>query len=136
MKIPNTGKLNERMMMQILEEMIAHSQFCWSGDNTLPATEIAIDRVSALAEEEENVERLVIVITDANFGRYRISSEEVSRTMRKSHYVNTHMVQVAGLRDEAEEFARKLPVGRAHICKASSDLPSILRQILTSSMEL
>ena len=135
-EIPNTGKLNERMMMQILEEMIAHSQFCWSGDNTLPATEIAIDRASTLAEEEENVERLVIVITDANFGRYRISSEEVSRAMRKSPHVNTHMVMIAGLRDEAEEFARELPVGKAHICRASSDLPSILRQILTSSMEL
>ena len=79
---------------------------------------------------------MVIVITDANFGRYRISSEEVSRTMRKSPYVNAHMVMIAGLRDEAEEFARELPIGKAHICKASSDLPSILRQILTSSMEI
>ena len=103
------------MMMQLLEEMIAHSQFCWSGDNTLPATEIAIDRVASLAEEDENVERLVIVITDANFNRYRISSDEVSRTMRKLPHVNTHMVMIAGLRDEAEEFARELPVGKAHV---------------------
>ena len=114
-KIPKTGKLNEKMMMQLLEEMIAHSQFCWSGDNTLPATEIAIDRVASLAEEDENVERLVIVITDANFNRYRISSDEVSRTMRKLPHVNTHMVMIAGLRDEAEEFARELPVGKAHV---------------------
>ena len=114
-KIPKTGKLNEKMMMQLLEEMIAHSQFCWSGDNTLPAPEIAIDRVASLAEEDENVERLVIVITDANFNRYRISSDEVSRTMRKLPHVNTHMVMIAGLRDEAEEFARELPVGKAHV---------------------
>ena len=77
----------------------------------VPATEIAIDRVA----EDENVERLVIVITDANFNRYRISSDEVSRTMRKLPHVNTHMVMIAGLRDEAEEFARELPVGKAHV---------------------
>ena len=43
--------------------------------------------------------------------------------MRKSFC--EYMVMIAGLRDEAEEFARELPIGKAIFGKASSDLPSI-----------
>ncbi len=45
------------------------------------------------------------------------------------------MILIASLRDEAESVARALPLGYAHLCSESSDLPSILRSILVSSFD-
>ena len=36
---------NEKERLEVLQECVAHSQFCWSGDNTLPATERAVREV-------------------------------------------------------------------------------------------
>jgi hypothetical protein len=75
------------------------------------------------------------VLSDANFRRYGIDPAELSKIMRRSDRVQVHMVLIASLRDEAEEVAKALPLGFAHLCQESSDLPSILRRILESSFE-
>lgn len=87
------------------------------------------------AEEGDNTQRMVIVLSDANFDRYGIDPADVSRIMRKSDKVKVHMILIASLRDEAENVAKALPLGSAHLCSESSDLPSILRRILVSSFE-
>lgn len=133
-RIPR-GVLNERDKMSVMEKMVAHAQFCMSGDHTLQATEIAIDRALQGAEEGDNTQRMVIVLSDANFDRYDIDPADVSRIMRKSDKVKVHMILIASLRDEAESVARALPLGYAHLCSESSDLPSILRSILVSSFD-
>jgi hypothetical protein len=68
--------------------MVAHSQFCFSGDNTLTATARAIKRVlrpaSGTAGEArpgtdgDRTARLVVVVSDANFARYGIDPQQVS----------------------------------------------------------
>jgi hypothetical protein len=91
--------------MRVLETMIAHSQFCFSGDNTLPVIGVfnswayirltcnhlflptllhqaigaAIDRVTQISLQSlevggeggdaESEDKLVIVVSDANFKR-------------------------------------------------------------------
>ena len=42
------------------------------------------------------------------------------------------MILIAGLGDEAERVAAALPLGYAHLCTESADLPAILKKILTS----
>jgi hypothetical protein len=42
------------------------------------------------------------------------------------------MILIAGLGDEAESVAAALPLGYAHLCTESADLPAILKKILTS----
>lgn len=133
-RIPR-GILNERDKMSTMEKMVAHSQFCHPGDHTLQATDIAIKRVLEGAEEGDNTQRMVIVLSDANFDRYGIDPADVSKVMRKSDKVKVHMILIAGLRDEAESVARALPLGYAHLCNESSDLPAILRRILVSSFD-
>jgi hypothetical protein len=133
-RIPR-GILNEKDKMTTMEKMVAHAQFCMAGDHTLQATEIAIQRVLQGAEEGDNTQRMVIVLSDANFERYGIDPADVSRIMRKSDKVKVHIILIASLRDEAENVARALPLGYAHLCSESSDLPSILRRILVSSFE-
>ena len=47
---------NESDRLRVLREMHAHSQFCYSGDHTLQATQKAID---TLAQMEDSDERCV-----------------------------------------------------------------------------
>eukprot|EP00428_Durinskia_dybowskii_P062357 CAMPEP_0170375242 /NCGR_PEP_ID=MMETSP0117_2-20130122/11058_1 /TAXON_ID=400756 /ORGANISM="Durinskia baltica, Strain CSIRO CS-38" /LENGTH=1559 /DNA_ID=CAMNT_0010630307 /DNA_START=124 /DNA_END=4803 /DNA_ORIENTATION=+ len=129
------GVLNERDKMGVMEKMVAHSQFCMPGDHTLQATEIAVSRALAGAEDGDNIQRIVIVLSDANFDRYGISPVDLSRIMRQSDKVKVHMVLIASLGSEAEDVARQLPLGYAHLCSESSDLPAILRKILVSSFD-
>ena len=49
--------------------------------------------------------------------------------------VRVHVVLVASLRDEAASVAAQLPVGRAHLCLESADLPAIVKRILTEEMD-
>ena len=133
---PPPGPFNENEKMAILERMIAHSQFCFPGDNTLSATEIAINRCAKSAVEGDGIERLVIVISDANFRRYQIDPHYVSQIMRSNPNVSVHMILIAGLRDEAEKVAEALPLGRAHLCLESSNLPAILKKILNSNLNM
>lgn len=133
-RIPR-GVLNERDKMSVLEKMVAHSQFCLPGDHTLQAAEVAVDRALQGAEDGDNTQRIVIVLSDANFHRYGIEPADLSRVMRKSDRVKVHMILIASLGDEAEEVAKQLPLGYAHLCSESADLPAILRKILVSSFE-
>ena len=101
----------------------------------MEALELAIDQMSQIDAEDENLERLVIVISDANFRRYNIDPLDVSDILRKSPGVKAHFIMIGSLADEATEIISELPVGKAHSCMSSSDLPAILRSILTASLE-
>lgn len=57
---------NEAERLKILKTMIAHSQFCSSGDHTFEATKYAIQD---LAKEEAD-DHIVIVLSDANVSLY------------------------------------------------------------------
>ena len=85
--------------------MVAHSQFCMSGDNTLEAASMAIKNIietssspssSSSLEETENQRsftdlilttiiksfyRYVFILTDANFRRYGIHSSDILRVI-------------------------------------------------------
>ena len=58
---------NEQERMRILQTMIAHSQYCQSGDNTLEAIGRAIQDIS---KDESDDESIVIGVSDANLARY------------------------------------------------------------------
>lgn len=79
--------------------MHAHSQFCWSGDNTLNATSTAIAAVVSDSTGAE--ESFVIVLSDANFSRYRISPVEYGRLLLSDPHVNVFAVFIGSLGDEA-----------------------------------
>ena len=132
---PKKGALTEKDEMAILETMIAHSQFCLSGDNTLGAIETAVDRVAArggLSGDKD--EKLVIVVSDANFRRYGISSNHLKEVMQKDPSVAVHLILIASLRDEAREMTSRLPPGSCHVCFDNAQLPTVIRKILTADM--
>ncbi|CAH2048800.1 unnamed protein product, partial [Iphiclides podalirius] len=121
---------NEKQRLQIIRTMHAHAQFCWSGDNTLPATKHAIE---ALAAEEAD-EALVLVLSDANLRRYGIMPESLGAALTADRRVQAHVIFIGSLGDEANTLLRRLPAGHAHVCMDVASLPHILQQIFASSL--
>ena len=66
--------------------MVAHSQYCEAGDHTLGAIDAAVARVAARAlphaADADAEERVVVVVSDANFRRYGITPGDLNEAMR------------------------------------------------------
>lgn len=73
--------------------------------------------------------------SDANFDRYGISVSDLARIMNNARDkgIQVHFILIASFGQEASDIASQLPVGQAHICHESTDLPAVFRNILTSS---
>ncbi|XP_013145286.1 PREDICTED: von Willebrand factor A domain-containing protein 8 [Papilio polytes] len=121
---------NEKQRLQIIRTMHAHAQFCWSGDNTLPAAKHAI---AALADEDAD-EAIVIILSDANLRRYGIPPESLGAILTSEPRVQAHVIFIGSLGDEANTLLRRLPSGHAHVCMEVASLPHILQQIFASSL--
>lgn len=121
---------DEKQRLQIIRTMHAHSQFCWSGDNTLPATQHAIETLA----EEETDESIVLVLSDANLKRYGIKPESLGAILTSDSRVQAHVIFIGSIGDEANALLRRLPVGHAHVCMEVSRLPQIMQQIFASSL--
>ena len=81
-------------------------------------------------------EKIVIVVSDANFRRYGISAKDLKEAMEKDSTVVVHLILIASLRDEAREITARLPAGRVHICFDNTELPMVIRKILTANTEI
>ena len=78
--------------------MHAHSQFCWSGDHTLEATQLG---VSSIATEDYD-EAIVIVLSDANLQRYGIHPSKLANALTANEKVSAYVIFIGGLGDQAE----------------------------------
>ena len=131
---------NEADRMNILSRMVAHAQYCMSGDNTLKATESAIERSLMDIQthaSHDSIEYYTIIISDANFQRYSISPNTLASIMTKYSNISNgiHMILLASMDNEASYIIKELPVGHGHVCLHTSDLPNILKDILTSAIQ-
>lgn len=121
---------NNKERLDIIRVMHAHSQYCWSGDNTLEATEHAI---TTLAEEDSD-ESIVVILSDANLQRYGISPTKLANTLMGQEKVSAYAIFIGGLGDQAERLTKSLPAGRGFVCTDLSKLPQILKQIFSASV--
>ncbi|KAF5299279.1 hypothetical protein FQA39_LY02452 [Lamprigera yunnana] len=128
--IKNDPPKNNKDRLNVLKTMYAHSQFCFSGDNTLEATELAINSLS----KEDCDEAIVVILSDANLQRYGIHPSNLSKVLTSSDKVNGYVVFIGSLGDQAERLTQSLPMGRSFICTDVSTLPHILKQIFSSSV--
>ncbi|KAL3279620.1 hypothetical protein HHI36_017125 [Cryptolaemus montrouzieri] len=121
---------NNKERLDVIRTMHAHSQYCWAGDHTLPATEWA---VKSLAEEDCD-EAILIMLSDANLQRYGIPPSKLADALSSSAKVSAYAVFIGSLGNQAEVLTEKLPAGRSFICNDVSELPQILKQIFSSSL--
>ncbi|KAG7353031.1 ATPase AAA [Nitzschia inconspicua] len=121
---------NEMDRMRVLQSMLAHSQYCMSGDFTMEAIGNAIDKVAGFGDEDGTV----ICLSDANLARYGIDPRQLGNVIQAGNMrgVNAYVVFIASFGEEAQNIKRALPAGRGYICMETSDLPKIVRDILTS----
>lgn len=126
----STPPENETERMKVLQTMLAHSQYCMSGDFTLDAIGHAIDNVSSSGGDEGTV----ICISDANLARYGIDPGQLGKAIGSGSQrrVNAYIIFIASFGEEANVIKRSLPIGTGHICMETSELPRIVRDILTS----
>lgn len=128
-----TGKApkNEAERLQVLHTLVAHSQFCSSGDHTFEATRQAI---KDLAKEEAD-DYFVVVLSDANFDRYGLSPRNFSRIMTDTDKkVNVFCLFIGTLGNQAIHLKNNLPANKAFICMNTNDIPKIMQQIFQSAM--
>ncbi|KAI8616388.1 AAA domain-containing protein [Chytriomyces sp. MP71] len=124
----NTPPKNELERLRVLQAMSAHSQYCWSGDNTVSSTRRAIQDV-ALDEADEH---FVIILSDANLRRYGITAQEVSLVLESDPKVQAAIVFIGSLGDEAQRLVNALPRGKAFLALDTSKIPSIIKELFAS----
>lgn len=121
---------NEKEMYQVILKMSNHASFCLSGDNTLNATIGAIKSV----KDEDADDYFVLVLSDANLAQYNISTESISKALTIDATVNSYMIFIGSIQDQAELIMRSAPK-HTYSCLQTRDLSRILKDILTRSLE-
>ncbi|GFO45308.1 von Willebrand factor a domain-containing protein 8-like [Plakobranchus ocellatus] len=135
---------NNRERLNTLKLMLAHSQFCISGDHTLEAASHHTRELAAEEERgEEADERFLLLLSDANFDRYGISPQRLGQILTggggaggagDGSEVNAYAIFVGSLGDQAVRLNKQLPSGHSYVCMDTKNLPLILQQIFTSGM--
>lgn len=131
--------------LKVLERMVAHSQFCDSGDATLPATRKAIADVLRRRREHSDdddpglrhgghrataARALVVALTDANFRRYGIDPRDWARDLSAEANVEGYAIMVGSIGNEADLVSSSLPNGRGHVAMDADDLPLVFTRVL------
>jgi len=121
---------NRKERLQILQQMMAHSQYCWSGDHTIEAAEKAVKEVV----KEEADEYFVCLVSDANLRRYHIDPRELGHLLSADERVQGFAIFIASLWNDAERIRKEMPPGRAFVCLDTASIPSTFNAIMRSSI--
>ena len=89
---------NNKERLDIMKQMHAHAQYCWSGDHTLEATDLAISRIT----EQEADDYFVVVLSDANLERYGIPAEAFGKALTSDARVNAFAIFIGSLGNQAD----------------------------------
>ncbi|KAF9011991.1 AAA domain-containing protein [Cyathus striatus] len=114
---------------KVVEKMYMIPQYAFAGDYTVEAIAKGVSDVGKYDADDWHV----IAITDANFGRYGITSEELMRSMKRDQKVNTALICI-GEGAEATWVTKSLP-GRAYRVMNTGDIPAVLRSILSTMID-
>ena len=129
--VPGHPPEDRAEQLGILQKMVAHTQFCMSGDSTFEAAEMAIQEVAA----QDSDEAFVFVVSDANLQRYGLSPHELGAILTSEPKVNACAIFIASLADEAARIEAALPPGTGHICFDTAELPQLFRQLFQSHFD-
>ncbi|KAF8624743.1 hypothetical protein AX17_007074 [Amanita inopinata Kibby_2008] len=114
---------------KIVEKMMMIPQYAFAGDFTVEAIITGVTEVAKYDADDW----FVIAITDANFQRYGISPEEITRAMKRDPKVNAALICI-GEGAEAKWVTEKFP-GRGFLVRNAAEIPVVLRSILSTMIE-
>lgn len=122
---------DRKARLGVLQKMLAHSQFCMSGDHTVEAVDEAMHQIRS----EPADDYFVVVVSDANLDRYRISPRVLGAKLIQDPQVKSHMIFIASFSDEAERILDQLPPGRGSVCLDTSKLPQLFKKMFQSHFQ-
>ncbi|CAL1709976.1 unnamed protein product [Somion occarium] len=114
---------------KVVEKMEMVTQYTFAGDHTVEAIDKAVTEVAKFDADDW----FVIAITDANFGRYNITAEDLKRVMTRQPKVNTALICI-GEGAEASWIPKQLP-GEGFRVSNTADIPAVLRSILSTMVD-
>ncbi|KAJ7173000.1 AAA domain-containing protein [Mycena crocata] len=114
---------------KVVEKMAMIPQYAFAGDYTVEAIEKGVKDVALFDADDW----FVIAITDANFGRYLIKPEDITRAMKRDPKVHTALICI-GEGAEATWIPRSIP-GRGFRVANTADIPTVLRSILSTMVD-
>ncbi|CAI2356267.1 unnamed protein product [Caenorhabditis sp. 36 PRJEB53466] len=123
---------NNKERLDTLKRMMAHTQYCVSGDNTVESLRFAIKELAAKKDDFD--ETVVILVSDANLERYGIQPSELKKEMLKDPSINSFVIFIGSLSDEANQLQQELPAGKAFVLKNTAELPKIMETIFSSTI--
>ncbi|ULT83400.1 hypothetical protein L3Y34_012561 [Caenorhabditis briggsae] len=123
---------NNKDRLDVLKRMIAHTQYCASGDNTVAGLEWAGCELNVKKDDFD--ETVVILVSDANLRRYNIQPRKVKDVMTRRPGINSFVILIGSLSNEADEIQSQLPAGKAFVLKDTSELPKIMETIFSSTI--
>jgi hypothetical protein len=119
---------NKKERLQVCLKMIAHSQYCWSGDHTVDAMKHAVKTITSVDADSYSV----FVISDANLEQYGIRPSTLARIIKSDDRVDMYCIFIASLGPQAKQIQQSLPVGHGFVCLTAKDIPQILKRIFIS----
>lgn len=110
--------------------MLAHSQYCQSGDHTIAAAESAIKEVYRSTSDAN----YVFVVSDANLERYGIDPQHLGNILTSSSNVNAHAIFIASIGNEAAMISKSMPIGSGYVCLDTTELPMLFKKLLSADL--
>lgn len=123
---------NDKERLDTLKKMIAHTQYCASGDNTVESLRYALNELAVKKDDFD--ETVVVLVSDANLRRYSIQPYKIKEVMLKDPSINTFVILIGNLGNEADLVQKQLPVGKAFVLKDTTELPKIMETIFSSTI--
>ena len=112
---------------RVLRNIVAYTQYCMSGDNTVECVRQSIKDV----RERDADDYFVIALSDANLGRYSITPDTLGAALKQDDKVKAAVIFIDKGGAEASHMAQALP-GRAFVAQDTREIPRVLSDILTS----
>ncbi|TFK81956.1 hypothetical protein K466DRAFT_501194 [Polyporus arcularius HHB13444] len=122
-------QLDIRDRWKVVDKMEMITQYTFAGDFTVEAIDKAVTEVAKFDADDW----FVIALTDANFGRYNITAEDLQRVMNRNPKVHTALICI-GEGAEASWIPKNLP-GRGYRVSNTADIPAVLRSILSTMVD-
>ncbi|KAF9269491.1 hypothetical protein L218DRAFT_915635 [Marasmius fiardii PR-910] len=120
-------ELKERW--KVVEKMYMIPQYAFSGDYTVEAIQKGVEEVGKFDADDW----FVIAITDANFGRYQITPEDIVRAMKRNPKVNSALICIG--EGANEPWVTKSLPGKGFRVRNTEDIPNVLRSILSTMVD-
>jgi hypothetical protein len=89
-------------------------------------------------KDDNDIEGYNFIFSDANFDRYDIQVDTIKNAMESNDpyvRIKSHMILIASLEEEAARIIKALPIGSAHTCFNSNDLPKVFKNILLETLK-